>query len=286
MSGRPHSGRAPGCDTGIARSRARILAVLGPGIGAPPLVAVRHAGADLYEALWHHCDGGEFRAWQLRRSSDRRWWRTDGREWDVLRICRTYARGYHVAKLLAGAVLGAASTRDDTARYMRERACAICGEQDVAYCWRTPIGELLGEEWCGRCVPADVAAGKGGRLVAALQPGGHTTLLSTEQARSRLGNLGQWNFQSVSDYGACPLCGLGEHGSEHLLSWCPAVAVAWETLGGPAHVSLREACAVRDLADKAAPLLHQVAYLATILHGACCMDWREGARRLVRTVQA
>ena len=30
-----------------------------------------------------------------------------------------------------------------------------------------------------------------------------------------------------SFYGACPLCSLGEHGSEHLAIWCPAVAAAW-----------------------------------------------------------
>eukprot|EP00974_Lingulodinium_polyedra_P077431 7496978-Lingulodinium_polyedra.AAC.1 len=30
-------------------------------------------------------------------------------------------------------------------------------------------------------------------------------------------------------YDTCPLCGLGEAGSERLVLWCPAVQAAWET---------------------------------------------------------
>ena len=42
---------------------------------------------------------------------------------------------------------------------------------------------------------------------------------------------GPWDW-GPSLYGACPLCGRGEAGAEHLLLWCPAVALAWAVLSG------------------------------------------------------
>ena len=69
---------------------------------------------------------------------------------------------------------------------------------------------------------------------------------------------GAWSW-IPSEYGACPLCGLGEGGVEHLLLWCLAIAFAWRLLaagysaadinkiwGGNALRVLKTTEAVRD----------------------------------------
>ena len=53
----------------------------------------------------------------------------------------------------------------------------------------------------------------------------------------------QWDW-GLSSFGACALCGCGEAGAEHLLIWCPAVALAWRTLGGRQGRPLASAIAV------------------------------------------
>eukprot|EP00974_Lingulodinium_polyedra_P120021 11173423-Lingulodinium_polyedra.AAC.1 len=55
---------------------------------------------------------------------------------------------------------------------------------------------------------------------------------------------------------ACPLCGAGEAGFEHLLQWCPVVGHAWEAVSGSPDIM----AAVKDPGDRAATLarfLHQ-----------------------------
>ena len=68
----------------------------------------------------------------------------------------------------------------------------------------------------------------------------------------------------ASSWGACPLCGTGEGGGEHLVVWCPAVAAARYELSGAdaclgATVASREARGRKEAAE----LLHQ----ASFLHG-------------------
>ena len=117
----------------------------------------------MYEALWHTLDGGRFRAWQMRRSRSRRWWRTEGAEWATLTHFKTYSVGYHITKALAGAIRGRAGTRTAYDRHARTRNCAICGtEADIYTCWRTPDEPGLTEEWCLTHTPEAVRNGHGG----------------------------------------------------------------------------------------------------------------------------
>ena len=65
-----------------------------------------------------------------------------------------------------------------------------------------------------------------------------------------------------NEYGACPLCGLGEGGAEHLLLWCPAIALAWRLLAADCGNLLAEAVSgAAGPADVAALLLHQASFL-------------------------
>ena len=74
---------------------------------------------------------------------------------------------------------------------------------------------------------------------------------------------------------ACPLCGLGDAGSEHLVVACPAVGLAWASLAG-SHRPLSLVQALRH----PGPHLRVVAALlsaAAVLYGSLLgrsVSWR------------
>ena len=94
---------------------------------------------------------------------------------------------------------------------------------------------------------------------------------------------GAWKA-TASFYGACPLCSRGEHGSEHLAIWRPAVAAAWLRVGAShAPNPVRALSGDRDAAACVARLLHQASFIASSIHKSA-VEWREGADWLVRAV--
>ena len=104
-------------------------------------------------------------------------------------------------------------------------------------------------------------------------------------------------------YDACPLCAHGEAGAEHLLSWCPAVALAWGGWGrataaaadatgrsggsgvlGPSLITaLLQA---QGDVEYLAVFLHQVAFLRAALLGRASMDSDRAADWLIRACGA
>ncbi len=86
--------------------------------------------------------------------------------------------------------------------------------------------------WCSPCLGgAETPAIAWPILLPALPPAHRAPqhfvdgALSLPSQYRRL-HPGIWCRES-SSFGACPLCGLGEFGSENLLVWCPAIALAW-----------------------------------------------------------
>eukprot|EP00974_Lingulodinium_polyedra_P102681 9942318-Lingulodinium_polyedra.AAC.1 len=68
-----------------------------------------------------------------------------------------------------------------------------------------------------------------------------------------------------STHEVCPLCGLGEASSEHLLQWCPAVTEAWNLCGG--RGDLGQALGGRSLQDEIPrKVLHLTPYLHHAVH--------------------
>ena len=80
----------------------------------------------------------------------------------------------------------------------------------------------------------------------------------------------------ASSYGACPLCGTGEAGGEHLVNWYPAVGVAWRRICG-GRCSLRDAIHGVPGADPPddvlAARLHQTSCMCGALLGRAGGTW-------------
>merc|ERR1739836_13306 len=85
-------------------------------------------------------------------------------------------------------------------------------------------------------------------------------------------------------YSACPLCGLADGGSEHLLVWCPAVSAAWAQLA-PAAGSVLHAVFSGPHTPLLARLLHQASYFHCSLRGAP-LPWHRARDWLCRGVLA
>ena len=94
-------------------------------------------------------------------------------------------------------------------------------------------------------------------------------------------------LHETSVFGACPLCGYGEFGNEHLLLWCPAVRGAWSRLDHPAGLGLIAALSSVAAAPPAhtGTFLHQVGFLAATLAGSATLEWPRAAALLVRATR-
>ena len=90
-----------------------------------------------------------------------------------------------------------------------------------------------------------------------------------------------------SMWGTCTLCGHGEAGAEHLIIWCPGVAMAWRKISG-GQMSLvqtvrSEGAPARQVA---AQLIHQASFLHGSLMGRAGMDWQHAGHWLIRATHA
>ena len=73
---------------------------------------------------------------------------------------------------------------------------------------------------------------------------------------------GAWHW-GPSDFGSCPLCGLGEGGAEHLMLWCPAGALAWCALApGCGRLLAKVLAGAEGPVDAAAMLIHLASFFA------------------------
>ena len=88
-----------------------------------------------------------------------------------------------------------------------------------------------------------------------------------------------------SHYGACPLCGLGEAGAEHIWQWCTAAAMAWSKCGD--GTSWREALPGR-CNDKLrlTVVASRIVFLCTALVDRTSITADDSARRINNAVRA
>ena len=89
-----------------------------------------------------------------------------------------------------------------------------------------------------------------------------------------------------SQYGSCPLCGLGEFGAEHLIVWRPVVAAAWRQLGDGNGCLITHMRTPRHDDSMVGRLVHQASFLACSLRGPVAGTWQQRTNWLVRACRA
>ena len=204
------------------RARQMIIRMLGGDQNA----CKRSAARMIYLGLWNVGYERSTREYLLRRSRGRRWAPSEGEEWSALGRCENWASGWLITRLLLGGVPGTSLQRP--LHLHGDARCWGCGDfARPRWRWLSPAesqegGSDSGVAWCGRCC--------NGRTKGAL-PGD----AAPEEAE-------EWQclpgprVPERGSYTACPLCGKGEAGSEHLVIFCKVVERAWQILnphGGP-----------------------------------------------------
>ena len=242
----------------------------------------RHCAA-LPDACWLASHQAECERRLRGISARRRWAPTDGREWAAVSACRKCGEAFHVLRVLAGGLRGAAGTRPEATRRAYPRRCAGACPNPVAHSWITPGPTHPGVGWCQRCVASSCRPTHLWEMLPwALGAGGDQQGAGTV---APLPGPGGW-WDDASPFGACPLCGHGEFGTEHFLAWCPAVAEAWWRLARCEIALLDSISWFGPRNALAAALIHQVSFLACALHGRGAMTWRQASSWLVRSVRS
>ena len=135
--------------------------------------------------------------------------------------------------------------------------------------------------WCTECVHPGMTESSWACLPARMLPSSlreHAHLISN--------GLGKNYFDThPSHFGPCPLCGLGEAGSEHIWQWCSAAYMAWDKCGDGS--SWRDALAGRcNDRLRLTIVASQVVFLYTSLYGRARANPDDSARRIVIAVHA
>ena len=197
------------------------------------------------------------------RSSERRWAPGTGEEWALVQASATVTDAGRVLRLLCNGVSSRARWR--TAGQRAARRCVVCGDAGVTLAWSSPAGPEADEPgpglgWCRGCA-GQWNAGNCWAALPELDLPCELWDRAREITRCR-GPLTEFVAQ-LSQFGACPLCGTGEAGSEHLWMWCPAVALAWSRCG-------RDDDMARAFASGATAPEHTAAFISQVvfLHAA------------------
>ena len=170
----------------------------------------------------------------------------------------------------------------------------------MTWTWATAGDAGGGAAWCSTCLgPEQLRMGAAVWLVQGVEGGAPRYRAHAAELRAQLraaghavlqgvtGLLGaERSYPLVSEWGACPLCGLGEGGGEHLVIWCPAVAAAWLELSN-SPVALSATLCSREAAQRgcAADLVHQASFLHGSLYGRAAMTWEAASGWLVQAVR-
>ena len=187
-------------------------------------------------------------------------------------------------RLLCNGLPGRARWRPRSQRVPHK--CHTCGARPVQLVWRSPSPPEVGDgedgmAWCADCIQPGTAANSWAYIPLRMIPSSlreQAHLLNQEQNRN--------NFDTrLSHFGPCPLCGLGEAGSEHIWQWCSAASMAWSKCGDGS--SRRDALAGRcNDRLRLTIVASQVVFLYTSLIGRTSANADDSARRIAKAVRA
>ena len=254
---------------------------------------VRNLGAHVYAALWAATCRQKFLNDLIGISVRRTWWETEGQEWVILQRCRTYLTAHYVLKLLSGGVKGTAGTRPTNVRDEHPKQCYRCACSDptmIKWTWLTPGRMQPGVAWCKECVGDNRFAVGWPHISGQLHDvPARMNKVSRKLAKGQEVRIDRDTFvHAEAEYDPCPLCGTGELSSQHLILWCPAVALAWLRLTGRddsiTHALIATDEPKRGHLDTLAQMLHQVVFLVGALNTRTTMQWTQAANWIVKAV--
>ena len=231
--------------------------------------ALTDVSVDIYLARWRNEHKAEATRWMRNHATNRRWWPTEGQEFSIIADARCFNTAYHCLRLLAGGISGTQGFRDNDTRTAYPKRCIACNTDRIAYTWHTPSPGQAGLAWCRACAPTAVHRGNAWALLTGVPTdcgGTPVTQIAIAGERTEHDQPDEW-VRAVSIYGLCPLCELS---SEHLVVWCPAVALAWDSIFGHLpllhHPGLGEPI-MKVFRSRVAAFLHQVSFLALSSYG-------------------
>ena len=242
------------------------------------------AGA-LYVAAWHHTHAAKMGRWLGERSRGRRWAPGQGQEWTAITHAATVTDACRMLRLLANGLPGRARWRGSEHR--RQWTCYGCGNGDVSLAWCSPRAgadtHQEGKAWCQSCLRLwadgdNWALLPEGDIPACLRP-------RARELRRQRGHLAGFCDQP-SAWGACPLCGHGEAGAEHLWRWCPAAAAAWHQCAGGESSWHRALSGETELLRMLAVVASQVVFLYNACLGAPPLQATVAMGRICKAVRA
>ena len=235
----------------------------------------------LYTALWTATHGQQAYSWFTMRSAARKWAPGLSAEWTLLSAAGSFTAAVHVLRLLTGALPGGARWRSRDTRTRCPKLCVQCGAA-ARHVWTTPSDADAGLSWCSTCFGHWARGDAWALLPRSWLPNAlHESADALCATRSSLN--ADW---PCSTYAPCPLCGHGEAGAEHLLCWCPAVALAWQYLHLGERRPIAQILQPPQAPGPLAEFLHQVAHLHGVLLGRATLTAQEAAGRLARACTA
>ena len=187
--------------------------------------------AVVYKAAWFAMHFRGYHAWMQQRSAGRRWAPGDGSEWGILSSAATATDAARVLRFLCNGLPGGSRWRPREQR--PPRTCSSCADEGVVIAQEAPTrlqsGRIApGLGWCRGCAGPWTE----GQTWACLPDDSLPPQLRPSAARLRDERPGLAHFSGApSSYGACPLCGSGEAGAEHLWVGCPVTETVWDEFG-------------------------------------------------------
>ena len=205
-------------------------------------------------------------------------------EWFALSEAQNMTDATSLLRRLCDALHGRARWRPNSQRVAHKfHACAA---QPVQLVWRSPSPPEVGNgedgmAWCSACIQPGMAEHAWASL-----PEHMIASTLREQAYSIRQGRDDFEFDArQSHFGACPLCGMGEAGAEHIWQWCAAAIMTWAKCGD--GTSWREVLAGR-CSDRLrlAVVASQIVFLYTALFDRACITADDSVRRITKAVRA
>ena len=252
------------------------------GLAHPQLADQTQLARAIYVGIWHILDKGKSRNYLHRRSRSRRWAPSEGEEWVVLSQAEKWSSAWLISRLLLDGLPGTARRRPN---YLRGRVhCWGCGTLATPrWKWLSPsdnpenstLGPSNGVAWCSNCCSSFL-------LAELPEP-----LDSTAGPATSADRLPGPPVPPTGAYTPCPLCGVGEAGSEHLVIFCKATQQAWNALETPLPhwwLGWTPPNATQDQVKRALQFSHAIAFLCCALGRSAVASAEAGCRIILQQV--